>query len=502
MVRCVRKDGEMTDKTSNPAKISGSKVTRRQALKFGGAAMAASAADPSLLTSRGIAAQATPEVAPEVAAFYTPESGAFDGQELHVVINASFVSTEPRREMMDSLRAEFNGLTGASVSYLPLPENQMYDQVRLELANETGAYDMMHTGAGGAKDFGLSGFLIPLPTPPDIDDFYEGDVAQYTIGDELYGLPMIADINLIYWRTDLFEQVGLDPEQPPETYDQFREYAIRLTTDTGGRHADEAGFDANSIDVFGSAYKGTAGLACTWEWYNYLYAFGGQLMDADYNPLLDSAEAVASLGWVVENFREHGIYPPDITTYDYTEFHTLFLQGRMAMAINWPYMWAMAQDPEQSQVVDQVRVGLKPAQVTHGGNIGGWSWNVFQMSRNQDLAVAFAKWMSSPEASLRYARVGTGNPVRTSVSALMVEQDPVLYDAIGQNLRSGRSVEWLNTGASWLEIERVQYEAIQLALIGESAPEAALAGANQQVLEILERNRFYEDLAPQLKGEA
>jgi hypothetical protein len=33
---------------------------------------------------------------------------------------------------------------------------------------------------------------------------------------------------------------------------------------------------------------------------------------------------VAALTWVVDNFRNHNIYPPDTPTYDYTEFHTLF----------------------------------------------------------------------------------------------------------------------------------------------------------------------------------
>jgi multiple sugar transport system substrate-binding protein len=144
-------------------------------------------------------------------------------------------------------------------------------------------------------------------------------------------------------------------------------------------------------------------LASNWEWYNYLYAFGGDVFDEEYNITIDTPEAVASLEWVVDNLLEHNIYPPDIATYDYTEFHTLFYQGRVAMTINWLYMYANAQDPDQLVVVGNVAIGRKPGQVTHGGNIGGWSWNVFKMSRNQDLAVAFAKFMSSPDVTLAFA---------------------------------------------------------------------------------------------------
>ena len=134
----------------------------------------------------------------------------------------------------------------------------------------------------------------------------------------------------------------------------------------------------------------------------------------------------------------------------------------------------------------------------HGGNIGGWSWNVFKMSKNQDLALAFAKWMSSPDASLAFANGSVGNPVRKSVAAIMAEKDPVLLKAINENLGDGRGVKWLDTGSSWLEIEKVQYQAIQQVLIGEKEPQAALDEANKLAKEILDKNKFYTDLLPQL----
>lgn len=467
-----------------------------------GAACTAPVAAPPAAAPAADQAPATVEwkmpMTPEQEAYYTP--GRFDGQSINVVANATHFSQEANRSAMEGLRTRFNELSGASVNYVILPENEMYDKVRLELANNSGTYCMIETGAGGAKDFGLSGFLLPIPTPPDIGDFYEGDVAQYSIGGELYGMPKVADTNLLYWRTDLFEAAGLDPTQPPQTYDQFREYALKLTTDVNGKHPGEDGFDANNIAVYGSAFKGTAGLASNWEYYNYLYAFGGDLFDADYNPTLNSPEAVAALQWVVDNLND-GIYPADTNTFDYTEFHNLFIQGKVAMAINWPYMWGLVQDPAQSQVVDKVAVGRKPGQVTHGGNIGGWSWNVFKVCANPDLAIAFARWMGSPDASLAYAEANIGNPVRKSVSAVVAENDPVLAAAIGANLGDGRGVKWIDTGPSWMEIEKVQYQAIQEALIRAKTPQAAFDDANAAIIEILNRNKFYEELLPQLKGQ-
>jgi ABC-type glycerol-3-phosphate transport system substrate-binding protein len=436
------------------------------------------------------------EMTPEQIAYYTP--GRFDGRELTVVINASWMR-DGENSTIEVLRKKFEELSGAKVTYVALPENEMYDKVRLELANNSGLYDMMHTGAGGAKEYGLSNYLIPLPAPPDLDDFYPADIAQYSIGGELYGLPQTADTNILYWRTDLFEAAGLDPTKPPETYEQFREYAIKLTTDENGKHPGEDGFDPNNIDVYGSAFKGVAGLGSTWELYNYIYAFGGDVVDENYTPTLNSQPVVDALTWVVDNFRTYNIYPPDTPTYDYTEFHTLFAQGKVAMAVNWPYMWGILQDPEQSKVVGNVAVGRKPGQVTHGGNIGGWSWNVFQMSKDQELAIAFAKWIASPDASLSFAETGS-NPVRRSVSAILAEQDPILAAAIAANQADGREVKWLATGPSWMEIEKVQYQAIQEALIGAKDPQTAMEDANAAVIDILNANAFFTELLPQLQG--
>ena len=97
---------------------------------------------------------------PEQNAYYAPQR--FDGQELTVVINASWMD-KAENSTIEVLRKKFEELTGAKVTYVALPENEMYDKVRLELANESGLYDMMHTGAGGAKEYGLSDYLIPLP---------------------------------------------------------------------------------------------------------------------------------------------------------------------------------------------------------------------------------------------------------------------------------------------------------------------------------------------------
>ena len=417
------------------------------------------------------------------------------GKTLNIAVNASMLQP-PADAYMNALKDSFEKASGAKVVYNPIPENQLYDKVRLSILGKTGAYDAMFTGAGGAKDFGMSGQLVPIEPAPDISDFFKGDVAQYSIGDKLYGAPFTSDTNVLYWRKDLFEKAGLDPNKPPTTYDQMQEYAVKLTTDANGKHPGEDGFDPNNIQVYGMAFKGSKTLASTWEWYNYLYAFGGNVFDKDFNVIVNSPEAVASLKWVTENFRDKKVYPPDTLTFDYPEYNALWLQGRVAMGINWPFMYTLLQDPSQSQVVGKVNIGRKPAEKVHAGDIGGWSFNVLKGAPNQAVALDFAKWVQRKETSESVAAAGI-TPPRISVMNEMVSKKGQPWQAIAENLQDGQMVTPIATGDSWLPIESALQTAIQESLLGQKTPQQALDDAAVAIQGILKKNGFAEKVANQ-----
>ena len=410
------------------------------------------------------------------------------GKTLNLAVNASLLQP-PAVTYMQELKDSFEAASGATVVYNPIPENDLYNKVRLSILGKTGAYDGMFTGAGGAKDFGISGLLTPIEPAPDIADFFSGDVKQYMVGDKLYGAPLSSDTNIFYWRKDLFEAAGLDPNTPPATYDQVQEYAVKLTTDVNGKHPGEASFDANNIKVYGLAFKGAKTLASTWEWYNYLYAFGGNVFDDKFNVIVNQPEAVASLQWLTDNFREKKVYPADTLTYDYAEYSALWLQGRVAMGLNWPFMYALLQDPAQSSVVGKVSIGRKPMQKTHGGDIGGWSFNVLAGAPNEGVALDFAKWVQRKKTAETVASVGT-TPPRISVMDSKVAESGQPWKAITENLQDGQTVAAIATGDSWLPIETALQTAIQESMLGQKTPQQALDDAAAAIMAILQRNGF------------
>lgn len=93
---------------------------------------------------------------------------------------------------------------------------------------------------------------------PRVMQFLERDGAVYGIPEKSYAF------GLVYNR-DLFEQAGLDPDNPPETWDEVREYAAQIAEATG-----KTGFGEITTNNSGG-----------WHLTGYDYTFGGRIIEQD-----------------------------------------------------------------------------------------------------------------------------------------------------------------------------------------------------------------------------
>ena len=50
-----------------------------------------------------------------------------------------------------------------------------------------------------------------------------------TYDGRLYGVPLYADVSALFYNKDLFEKAGLDPNKPPTSLAEIREYADKIT---------------------------------------------------------------------------------------------------------------------------------------------------------------------------------------------------------------------------------------------------------------------------------
>jgi multiple sugar transport system substrate-binding protein len=69
---------------------------------------------------------------------------------------------------------------------------------------------------------------------PELKTASKGHMTVATFEEKLYGVPLYADVSALFYNKDLFERAGLDPNKPPTSLAELREYAGKITALGGG----------------------------------------------------------------------------------------------------------------------------------------------------------------------------------------------------------------------------------------------------------------------------
>lgn len=147
-------------------------------------------------------------------------------------------------------------------------------------------------------------------------------VAQDTEG-RIYAVPLAAySVGLVYNR-ELFEQAGLDPDVPPATWDEVREYADKISEASG-----VAGFAQMSAETSGG-----------WQFTAETYSFGGRMQSEDgktitFNdaPATEFLELLSEMRWEDESMGSNFLYTGEAISAE-------FAAGRIGMYIAAPDAW-------------------------------------------------------------------------------------------------------------------------------------------------------------------
>jgi trehalose/maltose transport system substrate-binding protein len=223
------------------------------------------------------------------------------------------------------------------------------------------------------------------------ESMFPGIVAANTVDENLIGIPWFTDAGLLYFRTDLLEKYSLEA---PTTWAELETAAQTIME----------GEAADNPDFTGYVWQGRAyeGLTCNGvEWL--VSQGGGTIIDTDRNVTINNEAAIAAMdraaGWV------NGISPEGVTTYTETESFNVWVAGNAAFARNWPYMYAGSQESEATAG----KVGVSPlpkgdgAEDVSAATLGGWQMMVSKYSENQDAAIEFVKYLTSPELQTSFA---------------------------------------------------------------------------------------------------
>ncbi len=225
-------------------------------------------------------------------------------------------------------------------------------------------------------------------------DFSEGDLATNTIDGKVYGIRMIVDPQVIYYRKSMLDKAGI---KPPETVDDLIAAAKELTTNK-----------VKGIFVGNDGGNALGGPA--------LFSSGGSYLTDDKKPGFTNDRAAKALGKLHQMYADKSVLLGAPT--DWWDPGAIN-QGLVAM--QWIGMWAVP--GMQKALGDDLGVFAFPAldaQSKPAVYSGGWTQFVSAKSANVDAAKKFVKWLWIDQAefqedwSLNY---GFHIPPRKSLAA-------------------------------------------------------------------------------------
>jgi len=245
--------------------------------------------------------------------------------------------------------------------------------------------------------------------------FLNGPIRANTFQGAIYGVPCYLGAGLFYYRKDLLEKYGFKPPQTWKEMISQGEAVLKGEGDPG-------------LAVYSGQFKQYEGLVC--DMMEFIWSNGGAAVDSRTGQvLLDQPAAIEAVSFVRDRIIGKAA-PRGVLNYEEPESLDLFTQGKAVFMRNWPYAWALANDPKASKVAGRIGVGRLPCFEGHdsASTLGGWQFGLNRYSRHPDAAWEFIRFITSAKSQKMLAVISSLAPTRRAVyqDALIQEKAPHL----------------------------------------------------------------------------
>ena len=302
-----------------------------------------------------------------------------------------------------------------------------------------------------------------------IDDFLDGFMLDSYVDGKIYSIPFQRSTMVLFYNKDAFAEVGLDPEDPPETWEEVVEYGQKLTNEN--RYG--VGLALNS----GSAQWAFTGFCLQNS------ANGENLMTEDGKQvLIDTPENVEALQFWLDLQNKYQIMAPGIV--QWTDLPTQFLAGEVAMIYHTTGNMANINDNAEFEFGTAFLPGHKRVAAPTGG--GNFYISSGISEERVQAAWKFIKFATETERAAQWS-LDTGyvatreSCFETDLIKNYYEELPQAKVAYDQIPYSGPELTTYNAAEIW----RVLNDNIQAAVVGDATAQEALTAAQEQATEIL-----------------
>ncbi len=214
-----------------------------------------------------------------------------------------------------------------------------------------------------------------------------------------------------YINLDLFEKAGIKPpgfkDEEIWDWDTYVANAKQLTLDGNGKHPDDAGFDPDNIQQFGTDW----GL-----WWMpiaaAIYSNGGEYVNKDGLLAIDSPEAMEAMQRLVDLIYKHHVGPRTSTMADLGMTNTQMIDNnRLAMGIEGS--WALSYiNPSMMKV--PLGTGAIPKMKKPAALMQAHFHAIISSTQHPEEAWQWLKFLASPFYTLSFMKIGLWLPSQSA----------------------------------------------------------------------------------------
>lgn len=377
-----------------------------------------------------------------------------------------FLISSPSSTSIQSFIPDFEAETGIKVNVSETPYGEAHQKQLLSYQQKAGAYDVAQFDNSFLMPFCQAQAMAPL-------DSYLGDSSEYDIADfgqsqqdygkcngETLGLTLSTEPMIQWYRTDIYEKLGLTPAK---TWDEYYDNAKKVQA---------AGYGGQIIGF---------GPNVSWWWMTMVWSFGGKLYDDSLNPTVNSKEAIAATDFLKKLMT---VSPKGASTANSDEVTSKFLGENIGAMINYSGYYGSVLDPSINK--NEGKIGTAPmpkgsADITH---LAGWNIGIPKDAKNPTAAWKFLEYVLGKSNAKTYLESGAAAIGRKSITtdADLLAKFPYLAQL---EIPASSRIERYPQIAVWPEFEVAAIDAVTQVLNGKSDSTKAMTALNEKLKPIL-----------------
>ena len=392
-------------------------------------------------------------------------------EEKPVTITFSFDQGvgEPTQKIVDAYNESQDKVQVETV-ILPQDANTVHDDFVNKLASGDTSVDVMGLDVTYISEFGSAGWLADLTElvdPSVTEGMLTGPVEGATIDGKLVAMPWFTNSSVLFYRSDVLEELGAEV---PTTWEGWMELADKAV-------------GINGVE-YGADFQAAQSEALVCNWVEYVWSNGGDILDKDGNPVVNSENNIEATEIMKKLVDEYA--PEGITTYTETESEQVFKEGKCLFIRDWSGFWSSGQD-EGSKVTGKIaatKLPVGPSGTESHTCLGGLDLVINNNidDQHKEAAADFISYMASPETQKEMTLISSQPPVVESVytDAEILEAIP-FYEEFVDIIATGKSRP---LSPKYAKVSDAIQRNIHEALVGETEVKDAIEALQGELEEL------------------